>query len=60
MDRRFSWQVAAGKGCLSGLGECRMLYHAGAYAAANAAYDKLYPQLREKGTFLFEYGHSPS
>ena len=36
----------------------RMLYHAGAYAAANAAYDKLYPQLREKGTFLFEYGHS--
>lgn len=36
----------------------RMLYHAGAYTAANAAYDKLYPQLREKGTFLFEYGHS--
>lgn len=36
----------------------RMLYHAGAYAAANTAYDKLYPQLREKGTFLFEYGHS--
>lgn len=36
----------------------RMLYHAGVYTAANAAYDKLYPQLREKGTFLFEYGHS--
>lgn len=36
----------------------RMLYHAGAYAAANTAYDKLYPQLREKGAFLFEYGHS--
>lgn len=36
----------------------RILYHAGAYTAANAAYDKLYPQLREKGTFLFEYGHS--
>ena len=35
----------------------RMLYHAGAYAAANTAYDKLYPQLRERGTFLFEYGH---
>lgn len=36
----------------------RILYHAGAYTAANVAYDKLYPQLREKGTFLFEYGHS--
>ena len=36
----------------------RMLYHAGAYAAANTAYDKLYPQLREKGAFLFAYGHS--
>ncbi|WP_330941541.1 O-antigen ligase family protein [Bacteroides sp. MSB163] len=36
----------------------RILYHAGAYTAANTAYDKLYPQLREKGTFLFEYGHS--
>lgn len=36
----------------------RILYHAGVYTAANAAYDKLYPQLREKGTFLFEYGHS--
>lgn len=35
-----------------------ILYHAGAYTAANTAYDKLYPQLREKGTFLFEYGHS--
>ena len=46
------------KGCLSGLGEYCMLYHAGVHTAANAAYDKLYPQLREKGTFLFEYGHS--
>ena len=36
----------------------RMLYHAGAYMAANTAYSKLYPQLRERGGFLFEYGHS--
>ena len=36
----------------------RMLYHAGAYAAANTAYGRLYPQLRERGIFLFEYGHS--
>ena len=36
----------------------RILYHSGAYEAANRAYEKLYPSLRNKGTFLFEYGHS--
>ena len=35
-----------------------MLYHLGNYTAANEAYYKLYPQLGERGTFLFEYGHS--
>ena len=36
----------------------RMLYHQGNYTAANEAYHKLYPQLDERGEFLFEYGHS--
>lgn len=36
----------------------RMLYHSGAYDAANKAYDKLYPYLRKRGAFLFDYGHS--
>lgn len=36
----------------------RMLYHAGAYAAANKAYAGLFTQLRERGAYLFEYGHS--
>lgn len=36
----------------------RILYRSGAYEAANRAYEKLYPSLRNKGTFLFEYGHS--
>lgn len=36
----------------------RMLYHSGAYIAANTAYEKLYPALEKKGAFLFEYGHS--
>ena len=36
----------------------RILYRSGAYEAANRAYEKLYPSLRKKGAFLFEYGHS--
>lgn len=36
----------------------RILYHSDAYEAANKAYEKLYPILKDKGTFLFEYGHS--
>lgn len=36
----------------------RILYRSGAYGAANRAYKKLYPILKKKGTFLFEYGHS--
>lgn len=36
----------------------RMLYRSEAYEAANKAYEKLYPSLKKKGTFLFEYGHS--
>lgn len=36
----------------------RILYRSEAYEAANKAYEKLYPFLMKKGTFLFEYGHS--
>lgn len=36
----------------------RILYRSEAYEAANKAYEKLYPSLMKKGTFLFEYGHS--
>lgn len=36
----------------------RMLYHSGAYKAAVKAYAVLYPVLRDRGAFLFEYGHS--
>lgn len=36
----------------------RMLYHLGSYTAANEAYGTLYPRLRKRGEFLFEYGHS--
>lgn len=36
----------------------RMLYYSGAYKAANEAYGELYPILKDRGAFLFEYGHS--
>lgn len=36
----------------------RVLYRSGAYIAANKVYEKLYPALEKRGTFLFEYGHS--
>lgn len=35
----------------------RTLYQVGSYQAAKEAYESLYPKLRKKGTFLFEYGH---
>ena len=35
----------------------QVLYHAGAYRSAEKAYEKLYPQLKERASFLFEYGH---
>lgn len=50
--------MATGGRCLPRLGVCEVLYHQGNYTAANEAYHKLYPQLDERGEFLFEYGHS--
>lgn len=36
----------------------RTLYRSGAYVLANKSYKELYPLLKERGAFLFEYGHS--
>ena len=36
---------------------CRMLYQAGAYQSAKEGYERLYPKLKKRGAFLFEYGH---
>ena len=35
----------------------RVLYNAGAYASAEREYGRLYPCLKSRGAFLFEYGH---
>ena len=35
----------------------KMLYNIGAYQAAKEGYEKLYPDLKTRGTFLFEHGH---
>lgn len=35
----------------------RMLYQTGAYDAAAEKYGELYPTLKSRGAFLFEYGH---
>lgn len=38
--------------------QCRMLYNAKAYGKANEEYRSLYPMLRDRPRFLFEYGRS--
>lgn len=35
----------------------RMLYNAGEYQSAEKEYGRLYPLLRDRASFLFEYGH---
>lgn len=35
----------------------RLFYQTGAYESALKDYERLYPKLKERGTFLFEYGH---
>ena len=59
--------AAAGGGRLSGdravveacreWANARTLYHAGAYGVAEEEYKQLYPLLRGRASFLFEYGH---
>ena len=36
----------------------KMLYNIGAYRSAKEDYEKLYPELTNRGAFLFEYGYS--
>ncbi|WP_288361131.1 O-antigen ligase family protein [uncultured Bacteroides sp.] len=36
----------------------KMLYNIGAYQSAKEDYEKLYPELTNRGAFLFEYGYS--
>lgn len=36
----------------------KMLYNIGAYRSAEEEYGKLYPELKNRGAFLFEYGYS--
>ena len=36
----------------------KMLYRSGAYMSANEAYREIYPHLKEKRRYLFEYAHS--
>ena len=33
------------------------MYNIGAYQAAKEEYEELYPELKNRGAFLFEYGH---
>lgn len=35
----------------------KMLYNISAYQSAKEDYEELYPELKDRGTFLFEYGH---
>lgn len=36
---------------------CKRLYQQGAYRAAKEEYEKLYPVLKNRGAFMFEYGY---
>ena len=38
--------------------QCRMLYDVHVYSRANEEYNLLYPKLRDRSRFLFEYGRS--
>lgn len=72
-DSRREWMaVALLAGCIGGFRlksdvrteqacrewtNARVLYHAGAYHAAEKEYERLYPLLKDRAPFLFEYGH---
>lgn len=36
---------------------CKMLYQTGGYGTAKEGYEQVYPMLKDRGAFLFEYGH---
>ena len=50
------WQADVHQECKD-WANCRMLYQAGAYQSAKEGYERLYPKLKGRGAFLFEYGH---
>lgn len=72
-DSRRGWMVVALlAGCIGGFRlksdvrteqacrewtNARVLYHAGAYRSAEKEYERLYPLLKDRVAFLFEYGH---
>lgn len=50
------WRMNRYESCREWTG-CRMLYNSGSYEVAKERYAKLYPELKSRGPFLFEYGH---
>lgn len=50
------WKTSTYEACREWT-SCRMLYNSGGYEVAKEGYAKLYPELKSRGTFLFEYGH---
>lgn len=71
-SRTIWWMVAIGAGLVGGCrladdrtaveacrkwANARTLYHAGAYGMAEEEYRQLYPVLKDRAAFLFEYGH---
>lgn len=50
------WKTNTYEACREWTG-CRMLYNSGNYEVAKEGYAKLYPALKRRGIFLFEYGH---
>lgn len=57
------WSGGYGERCKNEEDACRrwmnarIIYRSGAYEPANKAFNELYPYLKEKDEFLFEYGH---
>lgn len=53
----YYWRYNQYNACREWTG-CKMLYDIGTYQSAKESYEKLYPELNDRGAFLFEYGHS--
>lgn len=53
---RFKKDRDTGQACREWM-NAKMLYTAGAYEAAEKDYERLYPLLKNRAAFLFEYGH---
>ena len=53
----YYWRYNQYNACREWTG-CKMLYDIGTYQSAKEGYEKIYPELNDRGAFLFEYGHS--